>query len=290
MKAFLSTCNDAGLNLGFEEHQFLSARDEVFIVYFNSPSVIIGRNQNPFAEANIPFIIKNNIPLYRRISGGGTVYHDPGNLNFSILTNNSISDYSFPLTLICGFLKTLGIEAYPGKSNSVFTSGYKVSGNAQHLSRNRRLTHGTLLLNVNLQVMQQALSPVQMAFHRSVMSVRSQTANICNLLHDTLTYHDIASQFLKYVQQNYDIEEPVPVNPSVCPEAVHLAETKYKTWDWNYGKTSPFRMVLNTKDNKQIEALIEGAKIINIDGEPGSGFIKITGMRLDDVLNKLAEL
>jgi len=138
------------LNIAIEEYAVrnLDMSHDYLFIYSNAPSVVIGKNQNPFMEVNLPFLKTNNIKLARRISGGGAVYHEPGNLNFCYITESTkenFNNYKKFLNPIIEYLNSLGIPAVINQRNDIEVEGLKISGNAQFTSRNRMLSHGTLL-------------------------------------------------------------------------------------------------------------------------------------------------
>ena len=155
-----SPSTDPHFNLAAEEYLLKETDRDYAFFYINGPSIIIGKHQNAWAEINLPWTRKNNIPVVRRISGGGTVWHDEGNLNFSfVLTGEegklvNFREYAAP---VLDFLVKLGIPAEFGKRNEIMVEGLKISGNAEHVFRKRVLHHGTLLFSSDLSQLKDAL-------------------------------------------------------------------------------------------------------------------------------------
>src|SRR5690554_559649 len=236
------------LNLALEEYALrnFSGDTDYLLFYINEPSIIIGRNQNTLEEVNIDYIKENNIHVVRRISGGGAVYHDFGNLNFSFLTNhdvkslNNFKKFTAPVVKV---LKSLGLNAELKGRNDIEVDDKKISGTAQFSTGKRMVSHGTLLLNTDLGEVVNALnvkmSKIQSKGHKSV---RSRVANISEYLKTPLKIEEFRSLLLEGL---YEESEPFE-NYHLTPEewkAVHqLKEEKYDTWEWNYGRSPKFNI------------------------------------------------
>ena len=164
MKLILSATHDPAFHLAMEEYLFYNEKEEFALFYVNSPSVIIGCNQVWENEVNVDFCVQHNIPVLRRMSGGGAVYHDEGNLNYCFITNQSGAGTS----LSAEFLKPVvialtyfGFQPVVGKRKDLWLpDGYKISGTASHIAAKREMHHGTLLYNTNLDQLAGALNPV----------------------------------------------------------------------------------------------------------------------------------
>ena len=203
MKYLLNTSTDPYWNMGFDEYVLEHGPSEpVFYLWRNSPSVIIGLNQNPYAEVNLPYLQEHGIALVRRITGGGAVYHDLGNLNYSIVGPSRCFETDKPVQ-IAKALKAMGVPAELSGRNDIFVSGgpgngagsfgvagtrtdaapllppRKCSGYAKRMSRNRMMIHGTLMFDVNLEALVSALSaPGSKVSAAGIASVRSRVANL----------------------------------------------------------------------------------------------------------------
>jgi len=148
------------LYLATEEYLLKNTGEEFCILAVNSPSVIIGKHQSPHREVNTEYVEKHNIPLIRRISGGGTVFHDEGNLNFSFIRNCEPGhqvDFRLHTKPVIDFLSSLGIDAKFEGKNDLKVNGLKISGNAEHVHRNRVLHHGTLLFSSDMEMLRSSL-------------------------------------------------------------------------------------------------------------------------------------
>ena len=178
-----SHSNSPGFNLSTEEYLFSGRHDEILFLYVNEPCVVIGRNQDLFCEVNTPFCLENNIPVFRRISGGGSVFQDTGNLNYCFISNrvqgNSSLNADF-LRPIVTVLNDLQVEVQTGKRKDLWLpGGHKISGTASHVGKSRELHHGTLLYDSNLDTLEKSLSPkVIKQESRKIASVHSPVENI----------------------------------------------------------------------------------------------------------------
>ncbi|RMD48075.1 MAG: lipoate--protein ligase family protein, partial [Candidatus Thermofonsia bacterium] len=178
---------DPKVNLALEEHLLRNVAVDVplLLLYVNAPSVIIGRNQNVVEEVDPFFVREQGIQVVRRLSGGGAVYHDLGNLNFSFIVpgQRDLHNYARFLEPVIGVLRELGLQAELRDKSAIFANGKKVSGNAQFSARQRMLSHGTLLFRSNLDHLRRAIRPRPLTVQsRAVQSRRAHVANIYDLL------------------------------------------------------------------------------------------------------------
>ena len=178
-----NSTTDPYFNIAVEEYLLKNFTDDCFILYQNKPSIIIGKHQNTLAEINYQYVKENNIAVVRRLSGGGTVYHDLGNLNFSFIKNSgndkNLVDFKMYTTPIIEVLKQLGVNAEFGGHNDIQVNGFKISGNAEHIFKKRVLHHGTLLFSSDLSILNNAIkAPENRYSDKAVKSVRAVVANI----------------------------------------------------------------------------------------------------------------
>lgn len=233
---------DASVNLALEEHvlRTVEGEDSFLLFYVNAPSIIIGRNQNTIEEINPDVVRERGIRVVRRISGGGAVYHDLGNLNFSFLTPyaperfNRYAEFTQPVVEV---LRELGVPAELNGRNDIVAEGRKISGNAQFVSRGRMFSHGTLLLDSDLDAVTAALNPkpgkIESKGHKSV---RSRVANISEFLSEPLEVHELRQRIVERIWGHRDpplLELGEPDWSAVRT----LVERKYGTWEWNYGES-----------------------------------------------------
>src|SRR5690554_6295607 len=200
------------LNLALEEYALrnFSAENDYLLFYINEPSIIIGRNQNTLEEINHNYVEEINIHIVRRISGGGAVYHDFGNLNFSFITDHDIKSFNNFKKVTAPIVKVLndmGVKAEMKGRNDVVVEDRKISGNAQFSTGKRMFTHGTLLLNSNLEEVTRALQ-VKMTklSSKGHKSVRSRVANIQEFLNEPLDILDFRAKILKGLDAAGDFE------------------------------------------------------------------------------------
>ena len=226
-------------NLAAEEYFMKNMEDEVFMIYINNPSIIVGKHQNLLGEINVSWAWKNKIALARRISGGGAVYHDAGNLNFSFILNCANLEkinYSLFTYPIVQALNKLGINTINSHRNDLLLNNLKISGNAMHIYKNRVLCHGTLLFNSELKNLARALkNHSSQYFDKSIKSVPSGVINISESLVNGITMKKFtASIFSETIKQ---LESPFvySLNETDIIEIEKLVHEKYSTWDWIYG-------------------------------------------------------
>ena len=229
-------------NLAAEEY-FLKtldtqAADYVFI-YVNSPAVVVGRNQNIYEEVNLHYCLDMQIDVCRRISGGGTVFHDLGNINIAFFKgskSNNINNYEYFMQDLFRFLESKGINAYLNERNSIFVGNKKIGGNAQFTDRRNIVSHCTLLFDANLNQLEQAIhSPFKQIESRASKSVRSEVINLSQLLKDTTM-----AQFLEELQIFYQQYSPFQLvvlneNEQTCIKTQYMP--KYESFDWIYARS-----------------------------------------------------
>ena len=231
---------DPTYNLAFEEFVQANRREGNYLILWqNKNAVIIGSNQNASEEINRDFVQQHNIQVVRRNTGGGAVYHDLGNLNYSFITdsgdlqNRSATLFTDPVVKA---LRGLGLDSEASGRNDILVSGCKVSGTAQHLMQGRILHHGTLLFDSNPEMIAGALNPDPTKFQsKSVKSVRSRVGNIRSFLPADMTLTSFWN-YLKTVLTEGGLE-PASLSNEELEQVKKLQETKYATWQWNYGKS-----------------------------------------------------
>lgn len=252
---------DPHFNLAIEEHflRHLRLNEPVLLLYVNAPSVIVGRHQNIHEEIDPAYVEAHQLPVVRRLSGGGAVYHDLGNLNFSFITPGKENLHNFVkvLTPVIEALHTLGVTAVlQGKSN-IYLHGKKISGNAQYATNTHMVSHGTLLFNTNLENLIHALNPSQQTIEsKAVQSIRALVTNISDHLPQPMTMAAFRQAFWHaLLGQNPPTYTLLPADW----EAVHqLVETRYRTWDWNYGRSPDYTL----HKNKLLDGVACSAKMV----------------------------
>ena len=238
--------SDPATNLALEEYclRSLNPGSEYLLFYINRPSIVIGRHQNPFQEFNRELTRQKGIDAVRRISGGGAVYHDPGNLNFSFITDFTEEKLDYFKTLIQPILSTLqylGVPAQLTEKNNILVDGHKVSGNSQHTNMRRMLSHGTLLFGSNLGVLQRVLnSNLVITRSRAVSSVKTTVTNISEHLHWPMGMDAFRTEMVKGISEVFGELIEYRLTAEDWEAVDLLAQKKYKSWDWTYGRTPEF--------------------------------------------------
>ncbi|MCB0282376.1 MAG: lipoate--protein ligase family protein [Calditrichaeota bacterium] len=261
------------INLAIEEYlvRKVNSEDEFLYLYVNEPSVIIGKHQNPFEEVNLNFCRNSNINVYRRISGGGTVYHDKGNLNFCYITQSTQKNFNVYkqfLTPIVEYLNSIHVKAEINSRNDLIIGSQKISGNAQFTSRKRMLSHGTLLFNADLQNVSLALKTSLEVVSKSTKSYRSPVTNISAHLNKSFSMEIFKEQVEKSICKTYKCLKQFELSNSDWNEIKKLARSKYISWDWNYGLTPPFSFIAENNDLEfKVKFEIRECKISGIEIE-----------------------
>lgn len=246
MRLIISPFTDAAINLALEEVYFKSSTEELCFIYRNTPTVVVGKHQNTFREVNLPFCIKNNIGFYRRISGGGTVFHDLGNLNISLHSTRKQEfkvDYEPLLNLITKGVEPFGIDLREGERNDLFLHDKKVTGTACHVVRDRTIHHGTLLLNSDKELIHECLHQALDIKGRGVESVRSKVTNILDQL-ENITTEEFITRFTIHISEILEAYIDYPTDEEV-EFAEKLKQEKYTMDEWNLDYSPPFEVELD---------------------------------------------
>ncbi len=240
--------NDPRINLAIEEYALknLDSSQTYLLFYINEPSIIIGKNQNTIEEINLEYVEKNGIHVVRRLSGGGAVYHDLGNLNFSFITKDDGESFhnfrKFTEPVIMA-LKKLGVNAELSGRNDIEVEGRKISGNAQFSTRGRMFSHGTLLFNSEMEHVVSALKVRKDKIEsKGIKSIRSRVANISEFLKEKITIEQFRLLLLQSIfEGNKEIPEYVLTRED-WEKINQLSRERYQNWDWNYGKSPKFNL------------------------------------------------
>jgi lipoate-protein ligase A len=238
---------DARLNLALEEHVLRNRVEnhDLLLFYINAPAIIIGRNQNTIEEINADVVNERGIRVVRRISGGGAVYHDLGNLNFSFMTRDvsaRFNRYDLFNRPVVDVLRALGVPAEIGGRNDILVEGRKISGNAQFATAGRMFSHGTLLVDSNLDDVTSALRPKPGKVEsKGVKSIRSRVANIAEFLREPISVIELRDRILERIFDTND-RARVPsltIDEADWRAAQELLERRYGNWNWNFGEDPP---------------------------------------------------
>lgn len=240
--------HDPYLNLALEEYclRNVDISKTYLLFYINEPSIIIGKNQNTLEEINHEYVRENNIKVVRRISGGGTVYHDHGNLNFSFITKydpkhfNNYKEFTEP---VIKALKKLGVEAELSGRNDILVDGKKISGNAQFTNKDRMFSHGTLLFNSAIDNVVAALNvKIGKIESKGIKSVRSRVTNISDYMSFKISTEEFRETLLQSIFEGYESIPKHELTETDWENVHKLADSKYRTWDWNYGLSPKFNL------------------------------------------------
>ena len=238
MKLVLLKSTDPTVNLAAEEYLFFHSEEPTLLLWQNNNAVIIGKNQNTLSEINMDRIRKNGVSVVRRITGGGAVYHDMGNVNYSVIQKsreNGSLDFQFFTEPILKALEGLGLEATFSGRNDILIDGKKISGNAQYSFNGKTLHHGTLLFDSNLEMLEQLLTvDPEKIKTKAISSVRARVTNIKEHLSDkNMTVDGFISYLKAYFTENGFTESRITEDEQ--KEIEKLTVEKYRTWEWNYG-------------------------------------------------------
>lgn len=238
MRCIISENTNPCFNLASEEVLLKSRTEDYFLIYRNRPSIVVGKHQNTLAEINLPYVEEKGIVVVRRISGGGTVFHDLGNLNFAFITSGregELVDYKQHTLSIIQAMKKLGLDVKLGKRNELLLGKKKISGTASHVFKKRVMHHGTLLFSSQMKDLSRALKVKSGQFEdRAVKSIRSEVTNIREHLTEKMEVDEFQkvlfdSVLLALNGSIYQYDE------NDLREIAQLVESKFSSWEWNFG-------------------------------------------------------
>lgn len=230
---------DPCFNAAVEEYLFRNKTGDCFMLYRNRPSIIVGKHQNALAEINLDFVKRNKLPVVRRLSGGGTVYHDLGNLNFTFIRDGEkgkLVDFERFIEPILNVLNGLSVPARFEGVNDMRIGDRKISGNAEHVFKNRVMHHGTLLFSSNLDDLNKALMVSTGRYRdKAVQSVRSNVANISEFLNREISILEFRDILFNDILNLFPDAEEYELTPKDKRAVRQLMREKYNTWEWNFG-------------------------------------------------------
>lgn len=244
---------DPYFNLAAEEYVLKNFSEDCFMLWRNAPSIIVGKHQNTLAEINIDYVKQNEIKVVRRLSGGGAVFHDLGNLNFTFIVSGedgNLVDFRRFTKPILEVLQKLGVEARFEGRNDLTINGLKFSGNAEHVYRNRTLHHGTLLFSAVMTDLAQALKVNPLKFtDKAVKSVRSRVTNISEHLTQPMTVEVFSDMIMDHIRSNYGGNQLYSYTVADREAIEKLRDEKYSQWDWNFGYSPRYQFEKGVRTN-----------------------------------------
>ena len=221
-------------------------KDSFLLFYINEPSIIIGRNQNTVEEINTEYVDENGIHVVRRLSGGGAVYHDLGNLNYSFITKDdgeSFRNFKKFTEPVIKALAEMGVTAELLGRNDILVEGRKVSGNAQFATHGRMFSHGTLMFDTEIERVVSALKVKKDKIEsKGIKSIRSRVANISEFMEEPMTIEQFRMNILKSIFEGEEKIQYWELTEEDWDNIRALSAERYGNWDWNYGKSPKFNM------------------------------------------------
>ncbi len=260
---------DPYLNLATEEFLLKNDPRDFFLTWRSQRAVVVGKHQNALAEIDHRYVRENRVHVARRLSGGGTVFHDEGNLNFTFIKTVERTDqinYQWFTQLMIGVLGELGLQAHAGPHQSIFLGQEKISGSADHVHKLRLMHHGTLLFNSRLDQLKNALKVDLSRFEdKSIPSNRSDVTNISGHLQTPMTTDAFAAFIFDQVGQTFPDGQVADLSAADLEAIRQLSDEKYSQWDWIYGYSPKYRYrnEVSSPSGKKISLmlLVEKGKI-----------------------------
>lgn len=245
MIAILSPSHNPYFNIALEYYLLHTFKDDVLLVYRNDTSVVIGKHQNAFSEANQHFLHISQIPLVRRISGGGAVFHDLGNVNVTLIREEKLNlkNLLLPIQTV---LHKLDVKTEISDKNDLLVMGKKISGTAAHVYKNKTIHHGTLLYNASQDLLHRCLNGKHACFiHNGVHSNPSPTINLIDCLNDKMTNEQFFDFIFKELKQFFAINDNYNLSSDDLLKVNELVKNKFSTWKWNFAYSPPFEYKSN---------------------------------------------
>lgn len=265
MNCFISNTTNIYYNLALEEFLLKNRSEDFFFLWQSDPAIVVGKHQNPYKESDFLLAKKQGLSYARRLSGGGTVYQDLGNVNFTFIKSTdegkqiNLKEHSLP---IFNALKSMGLPVEYSKRNDLLLDGYKISGNAEHVYKNRVLHHGTLLFDSDLDLLEQVLNIAPKYKDKSIASVRSKVTNIKPFLEKREKVDSFMSNLLNLVVKQSS------VNTIILSPVSKLDIQKYQDLNWIFGYTPSyeFRKCFVYQENEcQLYLKVKKGEIIEIE-------------------------
>lgn len=253
MKYIVNKSNNPAYNIALEAYAFreLLSEDEIFILWINEPAIIIGKHQNTIQEINKEYIDAHGIHVARRLSGGGAVYHDLNNLNYTIISNKSEEgafDFKTFSQPVIETLADLGVKAEFTGRNDLEINGKKFCGNAQAYYKGRMMHHGCLLFDVDMTVLGDALKVSKDKIEsKGIKSVRARVINILDELPEKITVNEFSDKILAKMKETYPDMTEYVLSEDELAKIQKSADEQFGNWDWVYGKAPEYTIERNVR-------------------------------------------
>ena len=254
MKYIVNKSHNPFYNIALEAYAFRELRDEdeLFILWINEPTIVIGKHQNAIEEINKAYTDEHGIHVVRRLSGGGAVYHDLNNLNYTIISNKTQEgafDFKTFSQPVIETLADLGVTATFTGRNDLEIDGKKFCGNAQAYYKGRMMHHGCLLFDVDMTVLGNALQVSKDKIEsKGVKSVRARVTNILDELPEKMTVEAFSEQLLNKIKEQYPDMTEYVLSEADLENIQNLADNQFATWDWTYGKSPDYTIKRSVRD------------------------------------------
>ncbi|WP_455538363.1 lipoate--protein ligase [Terrisporobacter sp.] len=236
---------NAYFNLAMEEYFLKNAKEDIFLLWRNENAIIVGKNQNTLNEINYDYVKENNIKVVRRQSGGGAVFHDLGNINFTFIScnNNHFSDFKRFTLPIIDALKHLNIHAEFSGRNDLLINNQKFSGNAQYNYQDKVMHHGTLLFSSQINNLSNALKVKPSKFEgKGIKSVKSRVTNISDHLDKKMSVLEFKNYLIDFINKKDKSSHYYDLSKHDIDEINKLVDKKYSTWEWNFGHSPKYSL------------------------------------------------
>lgn len=265
---------DPYFNLATEEYLLKNFEEDIFMLWSSESSIVVGKHQNALAEINHRYVKENQIKVARRLSGGGTVFHDPGNLNFTFMRKvEKIEEVNYKIFLqpVKEALEKLGLEVSSSKRDDLILDGKKISGNAQHVFRKRVLHHGTLLFDSHLEKLKNALKVDLSRFEdKAVQSNRSVVTNIADHLPNPMTVAEFGDFMFDTIARSFPDYRFAGLTDADKAAIQILRDEKYCQWEWIYGYSPKYtyrNAIKTAKGELKVTLSIAKGKIVQSEWE-----------------------